>query len=96
MIYPYMLKPKEQLFITEAYVSSPPACWIHDERGDVFTLGTDHGERLFDDPRGEYSFAIMHNGHHTGTYGSRIERRNGKIRVFTKQGWKIWSGVSFV
>ena len=96
MIYPYMLKPKEHTFITEEYVSSPPALWIYDERGDVFTLGTDRGIRMFDDPRGEFSFGVMRNGQDTGIFASRIERRNGKIRVFTRQGWRMWNGNQFV
>ena len=95
MIYDYMLKPKEQRFITENYVSSPPAAWVHDERGDVFTLGTEV-QRHSEAPNGEYSFSIIRNGQQTGEWGSRIERRNGKVRIFTRQGWKIWNSRSFI
>jgi hypothetical protein len=94
MIYDYMRKPKEQLFITEPYVSTPPALWIHDERGDVWTLGTEYQQQR-DAPNGEFSFNVLKNGLETGCYASRIERRNGKIRAFTRQGWRIWNGQSF-
>lgn len=95
MIYPYMLKPKEQLFITESYVSTPPALWIHDERGDVWTLGTEV-QQYRDAPNGEFAFNVLRSGVDTGLFASRIERRNGKIRAFTRQGWRTWSGQSFI
>ena len=95
MIFDYMLKPQEQLFVTENYVSSPPAAWVHDERGDVFTLGTEYQQQR-DAPNGEYSFSIIRNGKQTGAWGSRIERRNGKVRAFTRQGWRTWSGTQFI
>jgi len=94
MVYDYMLKPKEQLFITEEYVSSPPAAWIHDERGDVWTLGT-RFEQQRDAPNGEFAFDVLRNGVYAGIFASRIERRKGKIRAFTRQGWRTWTGQSF-
>jgi hypothetical protein len=96
MIYDYMHRPKEQLFITESYVSSPPALWIHDERGHVFTLATDRPPHPDLEARGEFSFEVNWSPHATqvmgtGTFASRLERRNGKVRAFTRQGWKTWS-----
>jgi hypothetical protein len=88
----YMLKPKEQTHITEAYVSSPPAALIVDERGDVFTLGFQYGAG----PGGEFAFNVLRNGVDCGEFASRIERRNGKIRIFSAQGWKTWTGRSFL
>lgn len=81
----------EQTHITEAYVSSPPALVIVDERGDVWTLGTEYGYG----PRGEFAFNVLCNGQNTGEFASRIERRAGKIRIFGAQGWKVWTGQSF-
>lgn len=81
-----------QTHITEAYVASPPALIIVDESGAVWTLGLQQGTA----PKGEFAFSIMRNGVDTGEFGSRIERRNGKIRIFTSQGWKNWSGRSFI
>jgi hypothetical protein len=46
-------------------------------------------------PFGEYAFSVLRNGVRTGAVASRIERRNGKIRVFTVDGWRRWTGRSF-
>jgi len=88
-----MLPPREQTHITEEYVSSPPALLIVDETGAVWTLGMQM-ER-FNTPRGEYSFPVLRNAQPTGEIASRIERRGGKIRIFTTTGWKQWTGRSF-
>lgn len=95
MILPYMLRPNEQTFVTDEYVSTPPALWIHDERGDVWTLGMQFA-RMSDAPNGEFAFNVLRNGHETGEFASRIERRQGKVRIFTRQGYKSWSGQSFL
>lgn len=101
MIYDYMHKPKEQLFITESYVSSPPALWIHDERGHVFTLATDEPPHPDLASQGEYTFAVNWSPSvsrvvNTGVWASRLERRNGKVRAWTRQGWRTWNGHAFV
>ncbi len=90
--YEYMRRPKEQTHITESYVSSPPALIVVDTNGDVFTLGN----KMVLGPRGEFAFNILKNGDETGEMGSRIERRGGKIRVFTASGWKRWTGNTFI
>ena len=102
----YMLPKAFQTHITEEYVVSPPALTIIDETGAVWTLGfqmaaptsalmqryTTHWEA----PMGEFAFDVLRNGQPTGEFASRIERRKGKIRVFTRDGWKVWSGRSFL
>jgi len=88
----YMRPHGEQTHITEAYVSSPPALVIVDETGVFWTLGFKFGPA----PKGEYAFDVMKNGEPTGEYASRIERRNGRIRIFTPKGWKWWTGRAFV
>lgn len=90
-ILDFQKRPAEQTFITENYVSSPPALWIMDETGACWTLGFNPGEG----PRGEFSFNVLRDGRNTGEWASRIERRNGRIRCFTRTGWKVWNGVSF-
>lgn len=87
----YMLPPARQTHITEEYVSSPPALVIVDEAGVVWTLGM----QMTAGPRGEFAFNVLMNGCETGEIASRIERRGGKIRIFTSQGWKRWTGKSF-
>lgn len=91
-IFDYMRPPKEQFHLTESYVSSPPALIIFDETGAVWTLDNDLHT---DGPYGEFAFSVLRNGARTGEIASRIERRSGKIRVFTNNGWKTWTGKSF-
>jgi hypothetical protein len=92
MIQPFMVRQGPQTHITESYVSSPPALTITDERGDVWVLGFNYGSS----PRGEFAFNVLRNGTETGEIASRIERRGGRIRIFTANGWKRWTGVSFI
>lgn len=92
---PYMRLQGEQTHITENYVSSPPALTITDERGDLWCLGfsgAPHGSV----PGGEFAYNVLKNGEETGEYASRIERRRGRIRIFTQAGWKQWTGTSFL
>lgn len=91
-ILPYMRLHGPQQFITEEYVSTPPALVVIDERANVWTLGTDQGPG----PAGEYAFSVLRNGVAVGEYASRIERRSGRIRIFSAVGWKRWNGNSFV
>ena len=93
IIMPYMLRPQEQVHVTENYVSSPPALIITDDEGNVWTLGVG---KVPDAPRGEFAFDILRNGIPTGESGSRIERRAGRIRAFTPSGWKRWTGSTFI
>jgi hypothetical protein len=94
---PYMAPQGPQRHITESYVSSPPALIIVDEAGIIWTLGLQFGnEQGGYDPRGEYCFEVLANGNKTGEFASRIERRSGRIRIFTRTGWKRWSGRAFV
>jgi hypothetical protein len=86
-----MLPQAQQTHITESYVSSPPALIIVDEANNVFTLGF----QQMAGPRGEYAFPVLINGVPTGEVASRIERRGGKIRIFTDTGFKRWNGRQF-
>lgn len=89
----YGIIPGQQKFITESYVCVPPAFWIVDEWGDVFTLGivqaTEHDTAY-------YAFNILRNGEPTGEFGHNIEYRRGKVRIHTITGWKTWNGVQFL
>lgn len=78
----------EQTFETENYVSSPPALYIVDASNACWTLGFNRGEA----PSGEFAFNVLRDGINTGVFASRIERRNGRIRCFTREGWKVWNG----
>lgn len=86
----------EQTFITENDVSSPPALWVIDEAGVKWTLGTVYVEPGRGAPCGEFAFNVLRDGQDTGEFASRIERRRGRIGIFTSTGWKRWTGQSFV
>lgn len=84
IIFPYMIRSGDQQHITEEYVSVPPALTITDEAGAIWTLGFRFGAA----PRGEFAFNVLRNGLEIGEIASRIERRHGRIRIFTASGWK--------
>jgi hypothetical protein len=88
----YMVRRGPQTHVTESYVSSPPALTITDECGDLWCLGFRYGAA----PRGEFAFNVLRNGVETGEVASRIERRAGRVRIFTEAGWKRWTGMTFV
>ena len=92
---PFMERQGEQHHVTESYISVPPALTITDERGDVWTLGFISASK-WQAPDGEFAFEVLRNGIGTMEIASRIERRGGRTRIFTKDGWKNWSGREFV
>lgn len=91
-VMPYMKLDGEQQFQTENYVSTPPALLVLEANGDVWTLGFNQ----IRGPRGEYAFDVLRNGQFTGQHASRIERRAGRVRIFTVDGFKTWSGNQFI
>lgn len=100
-IMPFMVLQGEQHHVTENSVSVPPALHITDEVGAVWTFGfktydpTEITGRTAGGPKGEYAFNVLRDGVDTGEIASRIERRNGKVRIFTRHGFKTWNGQSF-
>ncbi len=95
LIQPYMVLQGEQKHVTESYVAVPPALTITDETGAVWTIGFNAAPRDRA-PDGEFAYDVLRNGVPVGESASRIERRGGRIRIFTRDGWKRWTGVSFV
>jgi hypothetical protein len=94
-IHQFMLPELEQLHETLAYVSVPPALTITDESNTVWTLGFNStGERGVS--RGEFCYDVLRNGMPVGEFANRIERRGKHIRIFGPQGWKRWTGRSFI
>jgi hypothetical protein len=89
---PFMRLNGEQHHITETDVSVPPALTITDERGDVWTIGFQGGHVS----RGEFVFDVVRNGLPTGEFANRIEKRNGRVRIFGPYGFKRWTGNQFV
>jgi hypothetical protein len=95
MLLPFMMPRKEQIYVTESSVSVPPALLITDEGNNVWTLGFQAGIKG-QCPRGEYAYNVLLNGAETGEIASRIEKQKGRIRIFTVDGWKRYSGHSFI
>jgi hypothetical protein len=93
-ILPFMVVQGEQVHITENYVSVPPSLHITDEVGAVWTLGFTEAPKD-QSPKGEFAFPVLRDGVNMREIASRIERRNGTVRIFTKNGWKRWLGSSF-
>jgi hypothetical protein len=77
----------ERIPRSEPYVTSPPALWVRDADGSVFTLGFDHGGWS----TGEFEYEIVWNGHKTGEFACRIEYRGGIVRIYGRAGWRTWS-----
>lgn len=94
-LLPFMKLRVAQVHVTENYVAVPPALTITDSVGAVWTLGFVSAPPE-QSPRGEYAFEVLRDGVGAGEVASRIERRGGKIRVFTRHGWRNWTGNSFV
>lgn len=77
--------------ITESYVVCPPACYITDDDGAVYTMGFDYVEH----PR-HYEFMVLRNDKPTGQFAERIEYRRssggaGVVRIFGKDGARTLS-----
>jgi hypothetical protein len=71
---------------TEPYVCIPPALIITDSNGATWTLGFDYLEKGW-----RYYFSVLRNDIKTGEYAEKIEYRRGKVRIWTQDGWKVWT-----
>jgi hypothetical protein len=76
---------------TEPYVESPPAYIITDSSGATWTLGLHYIERA-----GHYEFSVMRNDADTGEMASKIVYQRGKVRIFGRNGWRVWTGKFFI
>jgi hypothetical protein len=83
---PFMRQQGEQKHVTESYVSCPPALVIQDLDGNLWTLGFDQGGWH----TGEFEFDVVRNACRTGEFACRIEFRNGKVKIFGRDGWRSW------
>jgi hypothetical protein len=76
---------------SESYVEIPPAYVITDERGGMWSFGTEYV--LHD---GEFEFNVIRNDVDTGETAKRIVYLRGRVRIFGRDGWRVWTGRSFV
>lgn len=91
----FMQPKKQQQYETEAYVAVPPALIITDASNAVWTLGFQTAPKD-KTPNGEFAYDVLRNGVPVGESASRIEYRAQRVRIFTRDGWKRWTGFSFV
>lgn len=85
--------------VTESSVSIPPALWIHDDEGAVWTLGFDYDERAW--RSGKFEYDVVRNGRKTGEFARTIEakvdsRGNKVVRIWGADGWRTWRNGRFV
>lgn len=76
---------------TEAYVEIPPAYMITDSSGATWTFGPHYVQRGW-----IYEFSVMRNDVDTGELASKIVYQRGKVRIFGQDGWRVWTGRSFI
>jgi len=88
---PWMVVQGEQGHVTENYISVPPALHLTDSAGQRWTFGFITAEKE-QSPQGEFAFEVLRDGIGMGEIASRLELRNGVVRVFTRHGWKRWLG----
>lgn len=93
---PYLKQGRTFEYISEPYVASPPAAYVISEDRRTFCLGLTLQD-LRDAPAGHYAYRVLIDGQPTDEFASHIEKRNNRVRIFTRGGyWKVWTGSSFV
>lgn len=76
---------------TEPYVEIPPAYIITDSSGATWTLGSEyvwHGQFIY--------MNVLRNDIDTGELASKIVYQRHKVRIWTKSGWRVWTGKFFI
>lgn len=76
---------------TEPYVESPPAYIITASDGSTFTLGSEYLQHGW-----IFEFNVRRNDVDTGEFASKIVYQRGKVRIFGRDGWRVWTGTRFI
>lgn len=97
--FPFMRPQGPHMPITEASVCIPPALWIRDSEGALWTLGFDYDEKEW--RSGKYEYDAIRNGRKTGEFCRTIECKinsygNKVVRIWGADGWREWRGGRFV
>ena len=80
---------------SESYVEIPPAHLITDERGGMWTLGTEY--ILHPGPNGgQFEWNVLRNDVDTGEMASRIVYRGGRVTIHGRDGRRVWNGRTFI
>jgi hypothetical protein len=90
--FPFMRHPGEFMPVTEPYVSIPPALVIRDREQNLWTFGFARGTSR----TGEFEYDVVRNGVTTNEFACRIEYRNGRVRIYGADRWRIWTGTRFI
>ncbi len=96
---PHMKPQGPHMPITDSSVCIPPALWIRDEQGALWTLGFDYDERAW--RTGQWEYDVVRDGVQTGEFARNIEYRvNSRgtrtVRIWGADGWREWNGSQFV
>lgn len=76
---------------TDQYVEIPPAYLITDETGAVWTFGDSYKIH-----NGEFELCVRRNDVDTGEFAKRIVYQKNRVRIFSREGWKVWTGRNFI
>jgi hypothetical protein len=97
--FPFMRRQHPSQPQTETAVTIPPALWIRDEEGALWTLGFDYDEVAW--KSGKYEYDVVRNGVVTGQFARTIECRANlfntrEVRIWGADGWRTWRNGRFV
>jgi len=76
---------------SEPYVTIPPALIITDSNGATWTLGHAGYIEVFNGRWPDWFWPVLRNDVPTGEHAKKIEYRRGKIRIWTRNGWRVWT-----
>ncbi len=84
--------------ITESSVCIPPALWLRDSEGALWTHGIDYPESEW--RGGTYEYDVVRNGRQTGELARIIECKvnsygNRVVRIWGADGWRTWRNGRF-
>ncbi len=80
---------------SENYVEIPPALLITDERGGMWTLGTEYVHHSGPNG-GQFEWNVLRNDIDTGETASKIVYRAGRVTIYGRNGRRVWNGRAFV
>lgn len=102
--FPFMKPRGPHMYVSDHYTSVPPALVIEDDEGALWTLGFDQGGFK----TGEFEYDVVRTGPEPGAkpqsfgeFACRIEfrrdrRGRSKVMIFGRDGWRTWTGKSFI
>jgi hypothetical protein len=97
--FPFMRPQGPHMPITAASVCIPPALWIRDSEGALWTLGFDYDESEW--RGGKWEYDVIRNGRKTGEFCRKIECKinsygNKVVKIWGADGWREWRDGRFV